>query len=245
MVVLFALMNCLGTGKSKQEVLGLLISSDLNSLLQKKGTPSVTIDLPIDDNDESSSKDSDDKDKTEESPLPAKTPPVIDPDPKREDTRYLLTSEEIEYISDFEEKLRESGSLSEENLKENEKDLQDLVHFEIPTQDDLDMFADEVELGLPHKKRIPSLEEEKKKQEYLFAKIEAFYADAGTKVIKASDEELKTILLNVSSNIRLNQILVDRTTKEGLAASCLQKNLELVVYLRRRIIAEMIKRDIR
>lgn len=228
-LIFFGLLNnfiaCVGTERSKQEVSRLIIASSLNEFLQEKGTPQVTLGAPSENTDFTTS--------------------VIDPDPDRKDPRYLLSDEEIKYIADYEDEFKQAGYFSEENLQTLDKELQELIDLKTPTQDDLDMFVDEIELGLPHRKRTLTIEEKKQKEIEVHSKIEGFYARVGNEIPNVSNEDLETILLNISANIRLNQILEEQITKEGLAGSSFQKNLDLVIYLRRRVIAEMIERGIR
>jgi hypothetical protein len=102
-----------------------------------------------------------------------------------------------------------------------------------------------MELGIPHKKRVFSETELKEKEISINAKIESFYIRAGSQIPEYSNENLQIVLLNLSANIRLNQILSERVVLDGISESSFQKNLELSIYLRRRIIGEMIVRGIR
>lgn len=51
--------------------------------------------------------------------------------------------------------------------------------------------------------------------------------------------------VSLPANIRLNQILSERVSMDGISNTSFQKNLELIIYLRRRVIGEMIERGIR
>lgn len=219
--VLINLLSCIGINKSKKDVSKIIIQNGMNQLLQSAEAPTFS-----------------------SIPNPAGGQ-IIDPDPERNDPRYLLSDEEINFITEYEEKLNDLGTLSDENLAKFQSDLSETISFEIPTQDDLEMYVDEMELGIPHRKRIPSESELKKKEVELHAKIESFYIRAGSEIPKYSDENLKTVLLNLSANIRLNQILSERVSMDGISNTSFQKNLELIIYLRRRVIGEMIERGIR
>ncbi|HMV81299.1 MAG TPA: hypothetical protein PK453_28340, partial [Leptospiraceae bacterium] len=59
------------------------------------------------------------------------------------------------------------------------------------------------------------------------------------------ETELKEFLFSVDVKIHLSVLLTDSISLTDLEKSVFQKNQEMMVYLRRRIIAEMIARGIR
>lgn len=219
--MLIGSLSCIGINKSKKDISRVITLESMNQLLQNSDTPTF-------------------------SSIPNPTGnQIINPDPERNDPRYLMSNEEINFIVDYEEKLSDLGILSDENMAIFQTDLSETINFVIPTEDDLEMYVDEMELGIPHKKRILSESELKEKEIDVNAKIESFYIRAGSEIPEYSNDNLKTVLYNLSANIRLNQILSERVSLDGISKSSFQKNLELIIYLRRRVIKEMIERGIR
>jgi hypothetical protein len=210
--------------KARAEVRKILISSAINPLMQDKKTPTIA--------------------SFSNNPELSNLQP-INPDPERVDTRYLLSEEEINYIYTYETNLRESGLFEVESLNKTKEEYSKLISFNLPDAYDLEAYSDELELGIAHKVRVLTPEEELKKENDFYIKIEEFYSQVGNDAEKLDDTDLKKVLLNVSSNLRMITILDESIPPDGLERKVYQKNQDIVVYLRRRIIAEMIKRGIR
>ena len=123
--------------------------------------------------------------------------------------------------------------------------LSSCLGIKIPTEDDLAMYVDELELGIPHKPRVLTQEEYIAQERKIHEMIETFFLRVIAELENRTNAELKTMLLNISANLRLNQILLDRTNATGLSKLALEKNLEMTAYLRRRLIQVMIQKGIR
>ncbi len=220
MIFALLLSNCLGTKKSKAEVAAAVITQNINFLMQQKGTPALIT-------------------------KPPNSAPLINPDPERTDPRYLLSSEETEYVLKEETALRDAEFFEEKSFELMHSDLKDAVYFIPPTQDDLDAYSDELELGIPHKKRTLTRDEEKNREKELNEKTELMISGAGAQLPNLKETELKEFLFSVNLKIHLSVLLTDSISFSDLEKSVFQKNQEMMVYLRRRIIAEMIARGIR
>lgn len=108
------------------------------------------------------------------------TPSIVNPDPMRIDTRYQLSQEEILFILQREDGLRDAGLLGSESLETTKNDIVKAVSFLPLDASDREAYLDEIELGLPHKERELSDAHWEAHLKKLEGMTENFYAETWT-----------------------------------------------------------------
>ncbi len=107
------------------------------------------------------------------------------------------------------------------------------------------MRRDEELLGIPHKEFPLNPEEEKERYRRVSLQIESFYSEQGTGIETFSDEDLKKYLNNVTANLSYISDMEPYLDKEGDKRKLVEKTISLVVHLRKKAIAELIRTGLR